>query len=78
MPELNPVTRKRLWYIAAFLLIDGIVSFWICGTIPATDPLAFPSFAFAMLSLLVGACIAAMLISTRVVPADMFKSRSRE
>jgi uncharacterized membrane protein HdeD (DUF308 family) len=78
MPELNPTTRKRLWYIAAFLLLDGIVSMYICAGTPSTDPLAWPSLIFGLVSLVVAISIGAVLFATKVVPKDLFAERSRE
>ena len=78
MPELNPVTRKRLWYIAAFLFLDGVVSLWVASSVPPTDPWAIPSVAFGLITVVASGAMGSFLIATRIKVDDLRAQRSRE
>lgn len=64
--EINPVTRTRLWYIAAFLLIDSIVALYASNLVDfGADPtLAWLAFAVGSGSFVGAGCIAAFLVAT--------------
>lgn len=79
MPELNPVTRKRLWYICAFLAVDAIVALYTSAAVNPADPIALPAIAFGLISGVGAGSLGAFLIATGYVPADMMKKeRVRE
>lgn len=63
--ELNPVTRKRLWYIAAFLGVDGLVGLYVSASVPPADPIALPSIVFGMLCVVAAGSLASFLFATR-------------
>lgn len=76
--RLNPVTRKRLWYIAAFLLFDGIVSLGVAATVPPTDVWALPSIAFGLVTVVAGGAMVSFLVSTKINVNNLGSQRSRE
>lgn len=78
MPELNPVTRTRLWYIVAFFVIDCAVSFYASATMDPANGFALWAWISGAAFALFAACIAAMLIATRVVPENLKQERKRE
>jgi hypothetical protein len=80
MPELNSVTRKRLWYITAFFAIDGFLA--LCGGIalPADNSLALPAFVLGLAQLvLVAIPLGSFLFATRPTQKeDLYAPRRRE
>ena len=78
MPELNPVTRNRLWYIAIFLAFDALISLYISATIPATDGLALPAIIFGLGSGVAAGAIISFLVATRQEEKNLRAQRSRE
>jgi hypothetical protein len=78
MPELNPVTRKRLWYIAVFLAFDAGVALFVSATVPPTDAFAFPAILFGLVSAVAAGSLGSFLYATRPVDKDLRAVRSRE
>ena len=79
IPELNPITRRRLWYIAAFLGIDGIVSLYVATTVPPSDGLALPSILFGLVMLVAAGSIGSVLVATKIGnDTDLKRQRTRE
>lgn len=78
MPELNPITRRRLLYITIFLAMDALIALYVSWTIPATDALAIWSVAFGLVSGTAAGALGAFLFATRVVTKDLHAVRSRE
>lgn len=78
MPELNPVTRTRLWYIVIFLAMDGIAAYYASSIIPPTNTLALVAWAVAALSVVGAVSLASFLIATRKMTTELKSQRSRE
>jgi hypothetical protein len=78
MPELNPITRKRLWYITVFLAMDAVVALALSGWLPPTNEWALPAIAFGLVSAVVAGAVGSFLIATRPEVKDIHAARSRE
>ena len=80
MPELNPVTRTRLWYIAVFLAIDSVVALYISASIPPLDPIALPSIIFGLIMGVAAGSLVAFLLATKidVDGTNLKRERTRE
>ena len=79
MPELNSVTRTRLWYITGFLFADGIVALCAGIALPGDNPWALPAFALGLVSIVAGGAIGSFLFATREVSQDdLYAKRTRE
>lgn len=63
--ELNPVTRKRLFYIAAFLFMDGLVALWLSSNVAPADRIALPAILFGMVQVVIAGAIGSFLFATR-------------
>ena len=59
--QLNPVTRKRMIYILAFLLLDTAVALYVAFSDPYGGA-SLPAFGFAVISLAAAGTIASILI----------------
>jgi hypothetical protein len=78
MPELNPTTRKRLWYITIFLAMDAVIALALSWWLPPTNEWAFPAIAFGLVSAVVAGAVGSFLIATRVEEKDLHAVRGRE
>ena len=78
MPELNPVTRTRLWYITAFLAMDAVVALYVAATAAPTDSIAMYSVAFGLITGTSAGALGSFLIATKVKIEDLRTARSRE
>jgi len=83
MPELNPITRKRLWYIVIFLLLDGIVALYVSAITPPTDAIAFYAVALGLVSVVIAGAVGSFLVATSPAAVKFIKgifgnSRVRE
>ena len=80
MPELNPTTRTRLWYIVILLVMDAAVLLGLeqLNYIETTSPYALPLFMIGIFSVLVAACVGAFLLVTRPEQVDLKAMRQRE
>ena len=79
MPELNSVTRSRLWYITLFLQADGLVALCAGITLPADSSWALPAFVLGMVQIVAGGALGSFLFATREVPKeDIHAVRRRE
>ena len=77
MPELNPVTRTRLWYIAIFLAFDAIVALLVSSYVKPNDPLALPSILFGLVMAVGAIALGSFLYATREKPVELRASRDR-
>ena len=77
MPELNPVTKQRLWYIVVFLLLDGIVSMLI-GYINPASGFALPAVIFSFLNFVAAITIGCLIYAFRPGQENLKSARSRE
>jgi hypothetical protein len=59
--QLNPVTRKRLVYILAFLLIDAVVALYVAFADP-NGAASLPAFGFGFVMLAASGTVASILI----------------
>jgi hypothetical protein len=80
MPELNPITRQRYWYIVAFLAMDAAVALGLeqFGYISTASPYAFWLFVLGIASALSAACLGAVLYMLAEQPVDLKAARQRE
>lgn len=78
MPELNPITRKRLLYITVFLAMDALIALYVSWTIPAADAIAMWAVAFGLISGTAAGALGAFLFATREVTKNLHAVRSRE
>ena len=78
--QINEITRTRLWYVVAFLLMDAAVLLGLeqTGSIQTTSWWALPLFIVGIVSVLIAACIAAVLIVTKEKPVELRAQRQRE
>ena len=78
--QINEVTRTRLWYVVAFLLMDAAVVLGLeqYGYIPTTSPYALPLFVVGVVSVLLAACVGSVLIVTKEKPVELRAQRQRE
>jgi len=78
--QINEVTRTRLWYVVAFLLMDAAVVLGLeqFGYIPTTSPYALPLFIVGVVSVLLAACVGSVLIVTKEKPVELRAQRQRE
>ena len=78
--QINEVTRTRLWYVVAFLLMDAAVVLGLeqYGYIPTTSPYALPLFIVGVVSVLLAACVGSVLIVTKEKPVELRAQRQRE
>jgi len=78
--QINEVTRIRLWYVVIFLLIDAAVVLGLeqFGYIPTTSPYALPLFIIGVVSVLIAACVGAVLVVTKEKPVELRAQRNRE
>jgi hypothetical protein len=71
MPELNSVTRTRLWYIVAFFAADGMLALVGGMALPADNPLALPATVLGIAQLvLVAIPLGSFLFATRPVSKE--------
>jgi hypothetical protein len=70
MPELNPVTRMRLWYITLFFAADGLIALCAGIALPGDNPWAIPAFVLGAVSFVAGGAIGSFLFATREVQKD--------
>jgi tetrahydromethanopterin S-methyltransferase subunit C len=78
--QINEVTRTRLWYVVAFLIMDAAVLLGLeqYGYIATTSWWALPLFITGMVSVLIAACIGAVLVVTKEKPVELRAQRQRE
>jgi len=78
--QINEVTRTRLWYVVAFLIMDAAVVLGLeqYGYIPTTSPYALPLFIVGVVSVLLAACVGSVLIVTKEKPVELRAQRQRE
>ena len=78
--QINEVTRTRLWYVVAFLIMDAAVVLGLeqFGYIPTTSPYALPLFIVGVVSVLLAACVGSVLIVTKEKPVELRAQRQRE
>jgi ABC-type thiamin/hydroxymethylpyrimidine transport system permease subunit len=78
--QINEVTRTRLWYVVAFLIMDAAVVLGLeqYGYIPTTSPYALPLFIVGVVSVLLAACVGSVLIVTKERPVELRAQRQRE
>jgi len=78
--QINEVTRTRLWYVVAFLLMDAAVVLGLeqYGYIPTTSPYALPLFIVGVVSVLLAACVGSVLVVTKEKPVELRAQRQRE
>ena len=78
--QVNEVTRTRLWYVVAFLIMDAAVVLGLeqYGYIPTTSPYALPLFIVGVVSVLLAACVGSVLIVTKEKPIELRAQRQRE
>lgn len=62
--RLNPVTRKRLYYILAFLLIDAAVALYAALSDP-NGAASLPAFGFGVLMLAASGAVGSILVVER-------------
>ena len=62
--QLNPVTRRRLVYILAFLLIDAIVALYVALSDPS-GAASLPAFGFGFITLVAAGTVGSILIVER-------------
>ena len=77
MPELNPVTRSRLWYIAIFLLLDTVVACYIGSILPPLSEYALPATIFGLLTGVGVAALVPFLLVTRKKEVNLREARDR-
>ena len=78
--QINEVTRTRLWYVVAFLIMDAAVVLGLeqYGYIPTSSPYALPLFIVGVVSVLLAACVGSVLIVTKEKPVELRAQRQRE
>lgn len=59
--QLNPVTRKRLYYILAFLLIDAAVALYVALSDP-NGAASLPAFGFGFVMLAASGTVGSILV----------------
>jgi hypothetical protein len=62
--QLNPVTRRRLWYILAFLLIDAVVALYVAFSDP-NGAASLPAFGFGFVMLAAAGTVGSILFVER-------------
>lgn len=78
--QLNPVTRRRLVYILAFLLIDAAVALYVAFTDP-NGAASLPAFAFGFIMLAAAGTVGSILFVERynmTIPQIGSGTRKRE
>lgn len=79
MPELNPVTRMRLWYITLFFAADGLIALCAGISLPSDSSWALPAFVLGLVQIVAGGAIGSFLFATREVQKeDLHAVRRRE
>ena len=79
MPELNSVTRQRLWYITAFLVADGMIALVAGIALPGDNPWALPAFVLGLVQIVAGGSIGSFLYATREMKReDLYATRRRD
>jgi len=62
--KLNPVTRRRLIYILAFLLFDAVVAMYVALSDPSGTA-SLPAFGFGFITLVAAGTVGSILIVER-------------
>jgi hypothetical protein len=78
LPELNPVTRTRLWYINVFLMMDMVGAIYAGASLPPTSGYAFPAMIFGFLAGAGVLGLSLFLILTDKKEVNLKAQRSRE
>jgi len=78
VPELNPVTRTRLWYIVIFLAFDAVVALGVSAYVPPTDTMAIYAIGAGLIMGVIAGAIGSFLIATRKEEVNLRAERQRE